>query len=56
MPTPLPTPQATPPETPPSEKELPPVKTPESCLSLTETSGDVRKHEKLKETGSENSN
>ncbi|XP_075283093.1 protein TALPID3 isoform X4 [Opisthocomus hoazin] len=51
VPTPLPTPQATPPETPPSEKELPPVKTPESCLSLTETSGDVRKHEKLKETG-----
>ncbi|XP_059675271.1 protein TALPID3 [Gavia stellata] len=53
VPTPLPTPQATPPQTPPSEKELPPVKTPESPLSLTETSGDVREHEKIKETGAE---
>ncbi|XP_072722247.1 protein TALPID3 isoform X1 [Ciconia boyciana] len=53
VPTPLPTPQATPPQTPPSEKELPPVKTPESSLSLTEMSGDVRKHEKIKETGVE---
>ncbi|KFP16054.1 TALPID3 protein, partial [Egretta garzetta] len=53
VPTPLPTPQATPPQTPPSEKELPPVKTPESSLSLTEMSGDVRKHEKIKETGAE---
>ncbi|XP_009947971.1 PREDICTED: protein TALPID3, partial [Leptosomus discolor] len=51
VPTPLPTPQATPPQTPPSEKELPPVKTPESSLSLTELSGDVREHEKIKETG-----
>ncbi|XP_074677114.1 protein TALPID3 isoform X6 [Strix aluco] len=50
VPTPLPTPQATPPQTPPSEKELPPVKTPESSPSLTEMSGDVRKHEKIKET------
>uniref|UniRef100_A0A8D0EHE1 KIAA0586 n=1 Tax=Strix occidentalis caurina TaxID=311401 RepID=A0A8D0EHE1_STROC len=53
VPTPLPTPQATPPQTPPSEKELPPVKTPESSPSLTEMSGDVRKHEKIKETGIE---
>ncbi|KFZ58468.1 TALPID3 protein, partial [Podiceps cristatus] len=53
VPTPLPTPQATPPQTPPSEKELPPVKTPESSLSLTEMSGDVHEHEKIKETGSE---
>ncbi|KAF1497080.1 TALPID3 protein, partial [Eudyptula minor novaehollandiae] len=53
VPTPLPTPQATPPQTPPSEKELPPVKTPESSLSLTEMSGDVREHEKIKETGIE---
>ncbi|XP_076201787.1 protein TALPID3 isoform X1 [Aptenodytes patagonicus] len=53
VPTPLPTPQATPPQTPPSEKELPPVKTPESSLSLTEMSGDVREHEKIKETGVE---
>uniref|UniRef100_A0A8C8BFU8 KIAA0586 n=1 Tax=Otus sunia TaxID=257818 RepID=A0A8C8BFU8_9STRI len=53
VPTPLPTPQATPPQTPPSEKELPPVKTPESSPSLTEMSGDVREHEKIKETGIE---
>ncbi|XP_009869963.1 PREDICTED: protein TALPID3, partial [Apaloderma vittatum] len=53
VPTPLPTPQATPPQTPPSAKELPPVKTPDSSLSLTEMSGDVRKHEKIKETGVE---
>ncbi|KAF1670452.1 TALD3 protein, partial [Pygoscelis papua] len=53
VPTPLPTPQATPPQTPPSEKELPPVKTPESSLSLTEISGDVCEHEKIKETGIE---
>ncbi|KFV74764.1 TALPID3 protein, partial [Dryobates pubescens] len=51
VPTPLPTPQATPPQTPPSEKELPPVKTPESSLSLTEMSGDIQEHEKIKETG-----
>ncbi|KAM6392969.1 protein TALPID3 isoform 2-T2 [Pluvialis apricaria] len=51
VPTPLPTPQTTPPQTPPSEKELPPVKTPESSLSLTEMSGDVHEHEKIKETG-----
>ncbi|KAF1572224.1 UNVERIFIED_CONTAM: TALPID3 protein, partial [Eudyptes pachyrhynchus] len=53
VPTPLPTPQATPPQTPPSEKELPPVKTPESSLSPTEMSWDVREHEKIKETGIE---
>ncbi|OPJ81312.1 hypothetical protein AV530_009788 [Patagioenas fasciata monilis] len=53
VPTPLPTPQATPPQTPPSEKELPPVKTPESSLSLTEISEDVHEHEKIKETGAE---
>ncbi|NXK13075.1 TALD3 protein, partial [Herpetotheres cachinnans] len=53
VPTPLPTPQATPPQTPPSEKELPPVKTPESSLSLTGMSGDIREHEKIKETGTE---
>ncbi|KFP67907.1 TALPID3 protein, partial [Cariama cristata] len=53
VPTPLPTPQATPPQTPPSEKELPPVKTPETSLSLAEMSGDVREHEKNKETGVE---
>ncbi|PKU44765.1 talpid3 hypothetical protein [Limosa lapponica baueri] len=53
VPTPLPTPQATPPQTPPSGKELPPVKTPESSLSLTEMSGDVHEHEKIKETGVE---
>uniref|UniRef100_A0A663LVT8 KIAA0586 n=1 Tax=Athene cunicularia TaxID=194338 RepID=A0A663LVT8_ATHCN len=53
VPTPLPTPQATPPQTPPSEKELPPVKTPESSPSLTEMSGDVHEHEKIKETGTE---
>ncbi|KFP06446.1 TALPID3 protein, partial [Calypte anna] len=51
VPTPLPTPQATPPQTPPSEKELPLVKTPESSLSLTEMSGAVCEHEKIKETG-----
>lgn len=56
VPTPLPTPQATPPQTPPSEKELPPVKTPESSLSLTEMSREVCEHEKIKETGSENNN
>ncbi|NWH50243.1 TALD3 protein, partial [Fregata magnificens] len=53
VPTPLPTPQATPPQTPPSEKESPLVKTPESSLSLTEMSGDVCEHEKIKETGAE---
>ncbi|KAM6274036.1 protein TALPID3 [Porphyrio hochstetteri] len=53
VPTPLPTPQATPPQTPPSEKELPPVRTPGSSLSPTETSVDVREHEKIKETGVE---
>ncbi|KAM6360600.1 protein TALPID3 isoform 3-T3 [Alca torda] len=53
VPTLLPTPQATPPQTPPSEKELPPVKTPESSLSVTEMSGDVHEHEKIKETGVE---
>ncbi|KFO74631.1 TALPID3 protein, partial [Cuculus canorus] len=53
VPTPLPTPQATPPQTPPSEKELPPVKTPESSLSLTEMSGDIHEHEKIKEIGVE---
>ncbi|XP_064007248.1 protein TALPID3 isoform X3 [Pogoniulus pusillus] len=51
VPTPLPTPQATPPQTPPSEKELPPVKTPESSLSLTERSGNIQEPEKTKETG-----
>ncbi|XP_067151207.1 protein TALPID3 [Apteryx mantelli] len=50
VPTPLPTPQATPPQTPPSEKELPPVKTPESSPSITEMSGDVHEQEKMKET------
>ncbi|XP_055656567.1 protein TALPID3 isoform X1 [Falco peregrinus] len=53
VPTPLPTPQATPPQTPPSEKELPPVKTPESSLSLTGMSEDIHEHEKIKETGVE---
>ncbi|NWH78737.1 TALD3 protein, partial [Piaya cayana] len=53
VPTPLPTPQATPPQTPPSEKELPPVKTPVSSPSLTEMSGDVHEHDKIKETGVE---
>lgn len=56
MPTPLPTPQATPPQTPPSEKELPPVKTPESSPSITEIGGDVHEQEKMKEAGSENNN
>ncbi|NXG37402.1 TALD3 protein, partial [Dromaius novaehollandiae] len=51
VPTPLPTPQATPPQTPPSEKELPPVKTPESSPSVTEMSGNVHEPEKMKETG-----
>ncbi|NXA50622.1 TALD3 protein, partial [Nothocercus julius] len=51
LPTPLPTPQATPPQTPPSEKELPPVKTPESSPSITEMSSDVHEREKMKETG-----
>ncbi|XP_027558476.1 protein TALPID3 isoform X2 [Neopelma chrysocephalum] len=51
VPTLLPTPQATPPPTPPSEKELPPVKTPESSPSPTEMSGDVHESEKRKETG-----
>ncbi|NXN39119.1 TALD3 protein, partial [Rhinoptilus africanus] len=51
VPTPLPTPQATPPQTPPSE--FPPVKTPESSLSLTEISVDVHGQEKIKETGVE---
>ncbi|NWW83972.1 TALD3 protein, partial [Rhynochetos jubatus] len=53
VPTPLPTPQATPPQTPPSEKELPPVKTPESSPSPTEMSRDVREHEEIKEAGIE---
>ncbi|XP_010073082.1 PREDICTED: protein TALPID3, partial [Pterocles gutturalis] len=53
VPTPLPTPQATPPQTPPSEKELPPVKTPESSPSLAEMNGDVHKCEKNKKTGVE---
>ncbi|XP_048163322.1 protein TALPID3 isoform X2 [Corvus hawaiiensis] len=53
VPTPLPTPQATPPPTPPSEKELPQVKTPDSSPCPTEMSGDVREHEKIKETGVE---
>ncbi|KAM4666025.1 protein TALPID3 isoform 3-T3 [Amazona ochrocephala] len=53
VPTPLPTPQATPPQTPPSEKELPPVKTPESSISHTEMNEDVHKHEQIKETGVE---
>ncbi|XP_062351744.1 protein TALPID3 [Cinclus cinclus] len=51
MPTPVPTPQATPPPTPPSEKELPQVKTPDSSPSPPDMSGDVRGHEKIKETG-----
>ncbi|NXA35676.1 TALD3 protein, partial [Eudromia elegans] len=51
LPTPLPTPQATPPQTPPSEKELPPVKTPESSPSITEMSSDVHERGKMKETG-----
>ncbi|NWZ26057.1 TALD3 protein, partial [Asarcornis scutulata] len=51
VPTPLPTPQATPPQTPPSEKELPPVKTPESSPSITEIGGDVHGQEKKKEAG-----
>ncbi|KAM8807991.1 protein TALPID3 [Eudromia elegans] len=50
LPTPLPTPQATPPQTPPSEKELPPVKTPESSPSITEMSSDVHERGKMKET------
>ncbi|XP_061318408.1 protein TALPID3 isoform X3 [Pezoporus flaviventris] len=53
VPTPLPVPQATPPQTPPSEKELPPVTTPESSLSFTEMNGDVHKHEEIKKTGVE---
>lgn len=53
VPTPLPTPQATPPQTPPSEKEMPPVQTPESSPSITELSGDVREQEKMKEAGSD---
>ncbi|KAI1237498.1 hypothetical protein IHE44_0013575 [Lamprotornis superbus] len=53
MPTPVPTPQATPPPTPPSEKELPQVKTPDSSPSPPEMTGDVRGHEKIKETGVE---
>ncbi|XP_051478601.1 protein TALPID3 isoform X2 [Apus apus] len=53
VPTPLPTPQATPPPTPPAEKELPPVRTPESSLSLKESSEDVHEHEKITETGAE---
>ncbi|XP_014726882.1 PREDICTED: protein TALPID3 isoform X3 [Sturnus vulgaris] len=53
MPTPVPTPQATPPPTPPSEKELPRVKTPDSSPSPPEMTGDVRGHEKIKETGVE---
>ncbi|XP_063255659.1 protein TALPID3 isoform X2 [Prinia subflava] len=51
VPTPVPTPQATPPPSPPSEKELPRVKTPDSSPSPPEMSGDVREHEKMKETG-----
>ncbi|XP_071413383.1 protein TALPID3 isoform X2 [Pithys albifrons albifrons] len=50
VPTPLPTPQATPPPTPPSEKELPPVRTPEPSPSPTEMSGDGHEREKIKET------
>uniref|UniRef100_A0A8B9D4B9 KIAA0586 n=1 Tax=Anser cygnoides TaxID=8845 RepID=A0A8B9D4B9_ANSCY len=53
VPTPLPTPQATPPQTPPSEKELPPVKTPESSPSITEIGGDVHEQEKMKEAGTD---
>nr|XP_038036321.1 protein TALPID3 isoform X2 [Anas platyrhynchos] len=53
VPTPLPTPQATPPQTPPSEKELPPVKTPESSPSITEIGGDVHGQEKMKEAGTD---
>ncbi|XP_061854074.1 protein TALPID3 isoform X3 [Colius striatus] len=53
VPTPLPTPQATPPQTPPSEKELPPVKTPESSPSLTEMNVDVHEYDKIKETEAE---
>ncbi|XP_031461224.1 protein TALPID3 isoform X2 [Phasianus colchicus] len=53
VPSPLPTPQATPPQTPPSEKEMPPVKTPESSPSITELSGDAREQEKMKEAGSD---
>ncbi|XP_066045136.1 protein TALPID3 [Chamaea fasciata] len=50
VPTPVPTPQATPPPSPPSEKDLPGVKTPDSSPSPPEMSGDVREHEKIKET------
>ncbi|XP_032301021.1 protein TALPID3 isoform X3 [Coturnix japonica] len=53
VPTPLPTPQATPPQTPPSEKEMPPVQTPESSPSITELSGDAREQQKMKEAGSD---
>ncbi|XP_010710383.1 protein TALPID3 isoform X2 [Meleagris gallopavo] len=53
VPTPLPTPQATPPQTPPSEKEMPPVKTPESSPSITELSKDAHEQEKMKEAGSD---
>ncbi|XP_035184067.1 protein TALPID3 isoform X3 [Oxyura jamaicensis] len=53
VPTPLPTPQDTPPQTPPSEKELPPVKTPESSPSITEIGGDVHEQEKMKEAGTD---
>ncbi|XP_066177690.1 protein TALPID3 [Sylvia atricapilla] len=50
VPTPVPTPQATPSPSPPSEKELPEVKTPDLSPSPPEMSGDVREHEKIKET------
>ncbi|NXJ16260.1 TALD3 protein, partial [Odontophorus gujanensis] len=51
VPTPLPTPQATPPPTPPSEKEMLPVKTPESSPSIAELSGDAHGQEKMKAAG-----
>ncbi|OXB72186.1 UNVERIFIED_CONTAM: hypothetical protein H355_016588 [Colinus virginianus] len=53
VPTPLPTPQATPPQTPPSEKEMLPVRTPESSPSIAELSGDARGQEKMKAAGSD---
>ncbi|OXB57111.1 hypothetical protein ASZ78_002416 [Callipepla squamata] len=53
VPTPLPTPQATPPQTPPSEKEMLPVRTPESSPPIAELSGDARGQEKMKAAGSD---
>ncbi|XP_065603447.1 protein TALPID3 [Cyrtonyx montezumae] len=53
VPTPLPTPQATPPPTPPSEKEMLPVKTPESSPSIAELSRDAHAQEKMKAAGSD---